>query len=358
MRTVLWVGMVAGCNLQGGAADPDVIARECIQTVDSGPTLGSGPLAIVLSSTCSGSARIQNLQYHGDTLSETTSFEELGARYHRLVIAELDGAPGVETVGLVDSSSYVAFVGISLVQPTRVDYARPFDDLAITDVNADGQPDVVVAGDAALRVSLGTPDAFPSPTDELTLLSDKRFTAVAATQLGVERAPALAFLATALDGSGGELGIARQTSSAPPAFTIEDTIPSHGEPTVPLQVADVDGDGVPDVIGATEELFVRSGKHGTFSFYPDSARSLALGDLDGDGILDPIFVGADGASVSRLRIAPDGALSVEPLLETEADALTVGDFDNDGSLDVAVVRRLGRGDSTLAVYRGLGLGAD
>ena len=342
--------LLTGCGLSSGdQPSPDVFARDCIQTIDTGPTLPNGPIAIVLTSACSDASMIDNLQIYDNVLESVTSFTQAGAKYHRARIADLDNSGGVETLGLVDDTlSYVAWNGITEPRPTRVDYARPFEDLQVADLDRDHHADVVVAGDGAIRVTLGTgtlPSAVAA-TDEQVLLSGKPFRAVAIAPTGE-----LYYLAQKHDEDPVEIGVAHATSMSPPTYAVTESTMDAGGPVRQLVLADVDGDGVLDAIGLTSHVFVRSSRTGTVSFLPEAALAIAAGDNDADGVREPLFLAADGASVRRVRIASDGSLTSEHVLDVHAQALAVGDFDANGIADIATVDRLGRATSAVSVYR-------
>lgn len=293
--------------------------------------------------------------YEG-TLESLISYAMPGARYRRTLMAHLESAAPIDTLGLLDTTpAYVAWPGQALMpRPLRVDYTRPFDDLAIADLNRDNAPDMVVAGDGAIRVVLGKPGTLPSAvaaSEEIPVLSGKPFAALAVTQLGATAAPDLFYIARSPGAASVELGIARQSSYDPPAYAIEQMVTKENGPLLPLVVADVDGAGIPDVMGATPTVFVRSSKSGSLTFLPEGALAIAAGDVDGDGVAEPIFLTADGASVRRVRLSPEGALASELLVAAGGQALAVGDFDERGVADVALVEELGRAGSRVAVYR-------
>jgi len=349
MRLACSLLLVTGCGLSSEQPAPDVYARDCIQTIDRGPTLYNGPLAIVLTSACTDTSMIDNVQLYDGVLESVTGFLAPGQRYRGTRIAEIDGTGSIDTIGLTDSASaYVAWIGATLAMPTRVDYARPFDDLAVADLDHDQKPDVIVAGDDAIRVALGTGTLRTTiaTTDEQVLLSGKPFKNLARSIKGD-----LFYLAQAPGGTSVELGVARASASAPLAFTATTLGTDAAGLTRSLAIADVDGDGLADAIGQASRLFVFSSRTQTVSFLDETALAISTGDLDADGVDDAAFLAADGTSVRRIRIAADGSLTAEHVLDVHGQTLTVGDFDSNGIADVAVVDRLGRTGSTVSLYR-------
>jgi hypothetical protein len=87
----------------------------------------------------------------------------------------------------------------------------------------------------------------------------------------------------------------------------------------------------------------------------DGVLASALGDLDGDGVLDLVVVATDDATLHAAL--GDGAGGFGPAdphaVGTEPVALVLADFDGDGALDAAVANR---GDSTVSVLLGDGAG--
>jgi hypothetical protein len=339
--------LLTGCGLSSSDSPaPDLYTRDCIQTMDRGSTLPNGPIALVLTSACGDSSMVDNVQFYESTLQSLTSHTAFGAKYRATRIANLDTASGVETLGILDDApGYVEWRGFIMAQPTRVDYARPFDDLAVGDLDHDLKPDVIVAGDDALRIALGTgsPPSAVTPTDERTLLTGKAFKNLAVSPKGE-----LYYLAQ----SAGmvELGIARASATDPLVFTATALATDAAGPRA-LVLADIDGDGISDAIGAASRVFVTSSRSGTVSFLDEGALAVSTGDTDADGVDEPIFLAADGASVRRVLIAADGSLTAEHVLEVHAQTLTVGDFDGNGIDDIAVLDRIGRTGSTVSLYR-------
>jgi MYXO-CTERM domain-containing protein len=124
-----------------------------------------------------------------------------------------------------------------------------------------------------------------------------------------------------------------------------------------VHVADLTGDGLPDVVFANggdysspgepqkSHVFRNEGAGKAFTRITDevfgdekfSARSIHSGDLDGDGIID-LFVGTTWETSSRVFLGTGGGAFAElvgaaPAVGSFGDA-ELGDLDGDGDLDV------------------------
>ncbi len=197
--------------------------------------------------------------------------------------------------------------------------------LALADVTGDGRPDVITANTASDDVTVLVTHASG------TLNSPVRF--------------------STLDGSGG------------------------GEDPFGLAVADVTGDGQPDLITAnraSDDLTLLPGVAGGATFGAPTTLSVADGaagdqpiavavaDLDGDGIPDLIAANESSNDLSVLLGQGGGAFAAAQLYEAKAGytgdapvALAVADVNDDGALDVTVVSSSA---DSLLVIAGLGDG--
>jgi hypothetical protein len=135
--------------------------------------------------------------------------------------------------------------------------------------------------------------------------------------------------------------------------------PSFWESLAPLQstgglsvvgVADLNGDGIPDIVAYGSGVFVvLLGKgDGAFTALPGMAAccALALGDFNGDGIMDvvavqnsaiQVFLGNGDGTFTPGPVIPEPTINSSYLNFTSSPTVTVGDFNGDGNLDLAVL---------------------
>jgi hypothetical protein len=178
----------------------------------------------------------------------------------------------------------------------------------------------------------------------------------------------LLFLRRALVGSALVAGLASVAAASPGLFRhARLDFPEAGEG--PAALGDLDGDGLLDAVVTRELSFYGDGINvllgrgdGTFErgmhLLPDTrTEGLALGDIDGDGLLD--LVAARYWDVAVYPGQGDGTFGPEtviPLDDSGYRFLAVHDLDRDGALDLITLRSFFQG-GTVVVILGRGDGS-
>jgi FG-GAP-like repeat len=242
----------------------------------------------------------------------------------------------------------------------------PACDVAAADLDGDGDADLVatrkggpslsglayaLASHDAHGLQLAPPVSVPGPTNARH---------VAAADLdGDGRAD----LVLESDLSGGSLSILRNDSAAPgapPSFT--PWLPLGPAGLDDLQLADLDGDGSPDVLAQSGELTRVELVH-AFAYVVNQsctaagpATTVAVADVDLDGWPDAVLALPGAGALQVLHNNTAGTLyPLAPLAQSFAPlAATVADFDDDGLPDIAALQA---GSPAVRLLAGQGGGA-
>ncbi len=305
------------------------------------------------------------LRGHGDgTFDAPTSFAA-GAKPWMLALADVDG-DGVQDLAVANFVS-----GGNLLRgdghcgfgpPTKVLDAAPngqYSEAALSvaagDLDGDGFADLVFdatgpgGGKEYYAVLFGHGDGTFEPAAMVPVKTGSSQIVIA--DVNGDGRPDIvsssSWLSSHLEGSG---WIQEVTYLGNRTFSAVDAKPVNHGPDG-LVVADVDGDGKPDVLAPTHSggaiAFARS--HGTLTTIAATSgrlEGIATGDLDGDGRLDVVVAVGNKNEVSVLRGLGGGKFAAPVAVTTGNESLgsnelepyyvVIGDLNDDGTPDVAV----------------------
>lgn len=160
--------------------------------------------------------------------------------------------------------------------------------------------------------------------------------------------------------------VANTGSPGKPSFGTATNIPT-GVFTDALAVGDINGDGKPDLVSVsvqanTISIFINSSSVGNISFTTGpgyatgtSPSGVAIADIDGDGKPDLIVVNEEGNTMSVFRnISSGGTVAFASRQDFATGVLptglAIGDLDGDGKPDVAVVNNL---SNTVSIFHNI-----
>jgi len=286
---------------------------------------------------------------HGDGTFEPGP--DLGAGSSRVVkAADLNGDGSIDLVAAGDQLAVLLGHGDGTFQ-SPVKYgagqdpgASEFDllGLAIDDINGDAIPDLVAANWAAsqLAVLIGRGDGTFDPASAYRC---PRCSAVAITDLDADGDRDVVTTGFA-PGAPGTMSILLNDGNG--ALSAGPTVNPAGN-TVAVAVADLNGDAAPDVVtgnDGSQSISVLIGKgDGTFAdaetFRAGNTHTVAVVDLNGDGQLDVLAGQGVDTKLWFYRGTGDGGLVETQGMDLKPDVapfFTVADLNGDRRLDLAV----------------------
>lgn len=269
-----------------------------------------------------------------------------------------DGHPDIVAAGL--NADFVSVLlgnshGTFQAAQTFLTGSEPTS-VALADINGDGNLDVVTADFSAGAVSilLGTGDGSFNAHNEISLGGDVEPNYVALADINQDGT--IDIVTSDENYGSGMLSILLNAGNGifQPAQS-----QSIGEDTQSMAVGDLNGDGIPDVIAVNsqKDVTVMSGTgDGSFSVFSDYSvsgypQSVALADLNGDGHVD--IVTKDNQDITVLEGNGDLSFGAGQAFSTGGGflaldgAVAVADLNADGAKDV--ITGDGTGSGTVSV---------
>ncbi|WP_058186384.1 beta strand repeat-containing protein [Terracidiphilus gabretensis] len=333
------------------------------------------------------------LSWSGSTANPTLSSTVIDTGFSQGpggTVSFLDKSNGNAVLGtapLSSSSASMSFVtsaNLGPATPYTVSYESSF---AIADFNRDGIPDIAISGVGAITVYLGNGDGSFTQLAAASGLSNPE--EMAAGDFNGDGVPDLAVY---VSGPNGTSQIMILLGNGDGTFTAGATLdaptsayqPYPGAPVI----ADFNNDGIPDlaitvnndyyvdgVLNQAGGVAVFLGKgDGTFSqgsltlssYGPASRTALAIGDFNGDGIPDLVYLPAtppEEAIIDAPNLANilqgngDGTFTaVTPItLGGYPSNVAVADFNGDGISDLAILTAPFSGPA-IFIFQGVGNG--
>ena len=333
---------------------PDLLVAT---TLDQGNLSNPGYANVILNTQGAAGTFKTGVQYPTVNVNPTSMAvaDLTGSGQLDLVVATLSGSVSVYSHGSAPGTFQAAVNYNTGGQPNQV---------VIADVNGDGHPDLVLAdlsmqGSVIILLQDGShPGTFVS--SPMVLATQLSTASAQVADLNGDGLPDIVATGYDANGNNGQVLVFFQNAAQPGTFLAPVSFPAGPQPQS-VKVADMNGDGLPDLvvadvgpgadgtgIGGVAILLQDAAHPGSFLpgvgyATPGGAVDVAVGDLDGDGKPDVV--------VANLNPPPTGSVSV--LLQDPAHpgalqsassypgfgepiGVAIADLNNDGHPDIAV----------------------
>jgi hypothetical protein len=328
---------------------------------------GDGIPDLVYANNVNGRLGLEVMLGNGDATFQAAKFypssssDDTNTDYGDSIVFYDFNGDGVKDAVLLGSGEYIFFAGrangsFQASRPVTLGTAGslPPAAMAAVDVNGDGLLDLVIDGTSAIEVLLGKGDGtFQRPVITLTSLNAGRGV-MAVGDLNQDGSPDVALQSSYSNTVNVYFGKPDGTFRAAQILNM----PGDG-PVQALVIADVNGDGILDLVDDLVEVALGKG-HGAFAapvYYPVNGASLGagggalgIGDFRNLGRLD--LVTQDNYGLSILLNGGKGKyIDGVPTMVTggEVSCSAAGDFNGDGIPDLAI-----SDNANILVYLGTG----
>ncbi len=277
---------------------------------------------------------------------------------------------GINTVSVFRNTSTTG--GISFAAKVEFGTGASPKSVSIGDIDGDGKPDLVVTNSGSNTVSVFRNTSTPGIINAGSFAAKIDFTtgstpwSVSVSDLNADGKPDLAVANRA----GQSVSVFRNSStSGVISFLTKVDFPTGSFSAFPYSVSigDLDGDGKPDMAVAnsgdnTVSVFQNTSTTGGLSFASrvdfsagPGPVSISIGDIDGDAKPDLAVVNNSGINTSVFRNtstpgiinAGSFAARVDFAVGSSPQIVSIGDIDGDGKQDLAVANYLGNSVSVL-----------
>jgi hypothetical protein len=271
-----------------------------------------------------------------------------------MAAADFNGDGHLDLALLGEDASQVEILWGETGQASHAPFLNPSSPLAVGDFNGDGKPDLVFTNNVrtagTVSIQLNNGDSFGPPTSYGVGLSPN---SVAVGDLNGDGRLDLA-VSNVLSSN-----ISVLLGNGDGTFQPQVTFPLQSQPSG-VAIGDFNRDGKLDLAVAEGAIAILLGNgDGTFQpavAYGSDAENLVVADINGDGIPDLVVGVSDTVSTGIMLGNGDGTFRDQKSVSIGgAGSVAVADFNGDGKLDLAVTDNselmiaLGNGDGTFHI---------